>query len=421
VDLNPVAAPETGDQSEPLLIFETDNRLSQALPTVTDTASVIVVQPGESFRDLGDRAYTVHPGRPKDYQRLAQALAERDLIPARIVHNWSQTPFSTTADDLASQLERGIYSVLYLSQALMAQKPQKPVRLVYAFPENDGALQPQYAALGAFARTIRKENPRFVYKTLALGHSLDTRGNGSAAALSERVMAEFSPRLDAHVEIRYADGGRWVKQLKKLAPVPGGHETLPLKENGVYLLTGGAGGLGLIFAEYLARQQSVKLVLTGRSELSPPQKAALQALASHAAEAVYIRADVSDRQAVKDLISDVKSRFKTINGIVHSAGVTRDAFILKKTSAEMDAVLAPKVYGTVHLDEALQGESLDFFVMFSSITAMLGNVGQGDYAFANSFMDHFAARREQLHEAGRRSGKTLSINWPLWKEGGMQI
>ncbi|MDQ1352143.1 MAG: polyketide synthase PksN, partial [Acidobacteriota bacterium] len=84
-------------------------------------------------------------------------------------------------------------------------------------------------------------------------------------------------------------------------------------------------------------------------------------------------------------------------------------------------VLAPKVYGTVNLDEATHDENLDFFVLFSSLTAVLGNIGQCDYGYANSFLDHFAHWREGLRAKGQRSGKTLAINWPLWKDGGMKM
>ncbi|EDN71817.1 Putative polyketide synthase [Beggiatoa sp. SS] len=95
----------------------------------------------------------------------------------------------------------------------------------------------------------------------------------------------------------------------------------------------------------------------------------------------------------------------------------KDALVIKKTPDEIAAVLAPKVYGTLNLDEATQNEPLDFFVLFSSVTAVLGNVGQCDYAYANSFMDNFALWRSKQ----KRSGKTLSINWPLWQSGGMHV
>src|SRR5436309_12245762 len=87
----------------------------------------------------------------------------------------------------------------------------------------------------------------------------------------------------------------------------------------------------------------------------------------------------------------------------------------------MSAVFAPKIHGTLHLDEATQNEDLDFFVMFSSVAAVSGNAGQCDYSFANHFMDSFAAFRELLRARGARFGKTLSLNWSLWADGGMKV
>jgi hypothetical protein len=110
-----------------------------------------------------------------------------------------------------------------------------------------------------------------------------------------------------------------------------------------------------------------------------------------------------------------------LNGVVHSAGVIKDSFIIKKTQEEFRSVLTPKVTGTVNLDRATQAMELDCFIVFSSIAGVLGNVGQSDYALANAFMDGYAAYRNHLVQKNERHGKTLSINWPLWAEGGMQV
>src|SRR5262249_5393789 len=79
------------------------------------------------------------------------------------------------------------------------------------------------------------------------------------------------------------------------------------------------------------------------------------------------------------------------------------------------------IYGSINLDLATRGENLDFFVLFSSVAAVMGNPGQSDYAYANSFLDSFAEVREGLRRTQHRWGRTLSINWPLWEEGGMRI
>src|SRR5262249_30817557 len=109
------------------------------------------------------------------------------------------------------------------------------------------------------------------------------------------------------------------------------------------------------------------------------------------------------------------------DGILHAAGMIRDGFIVGKTTDEFLEVLAPKVAGTLHLDEASQDLALDFMVLFSAGAAVTGNPGQADYAAANGFMDRFAAHRNLLVARGQRKGRTRAINWPLWRDGGMRV
>ncbi|WP_375758556.1 SDR family NAD(P)-dependent oxidoreductase [Corallococcus exercitus] len=194
-----------------------------------------------------------------------------------------------------------------------------------------------------------------------------------------------------------------------------------LRERGTYVITGGAAGIGRLFAEFLAKQVHARLVLVGRSVPDARTAELLERLRGLGGEAEYLRADVSDRAQVQGLVQRAKARFGSLHGLIHSAGVLRDALLIKKTREDMRAVLAPKVQGVMALDEALKDEPLDFFVLFSSLSAVIGNVGQADYAYANAFLDRFAERRERLRARGERTGRTLSLNWPFWREGGMAL
>nr|ASA76644.1 polyketide synthase [Pyxidicoccus sp. MCy9557] len=202
----------------------------------------------------------------------------------------------------------------------------------------------------------------------------------------------------------------------------GGFSQVPLlREGGTYVITGGASGLGRLFAEFLAKRGRARLALVGRSAPDARVEELLQRLREAGGEGVYLRADVAERAQVQTLVQQAKARFGTIHGVIHSAGVIRDALLTKKTREDMQAVLAPKVRGVLNLDEALKDEPLDVFVLFSSLAAVIGNVGQADYSYANAFLDRFAERRELLRARGERSGRTLSLNWPFWREGGMAL
>src|SRR5262249_17189419 len=161
------------------------------------------------------------------------------------------------------------------------------------------------------------------------------------------------------------------------------------------------------------------LILTGRSEAGPALRDKLDELEQLGAKVVYRSVDVSNEDSVDRLVEDIQRQHGGLNGIVHSAGVIQDNFILSKTKAEFSQVLAPKVSGLLHLDRATKAMNLDFFVLFSSVAGTRGNLGQVDYSTANSFLDAFARYRNALVSDGLRHGRTLSIAWPLWKHGGL--
>lgn len=190
-----------------------------------------------------------------------------------------------------------------------------------------------------------------------------------------------------------------------------------LKENGNYLITGGMGGLGYIFARYIAKHTKGTLILTGRKTMNDEMENRFQELKKENRNVIYIPSDISKLEDVYALYQKIKGVCSNVNGILHAAGINQDSFFIRKDKEEFEQVLSAKVEGTRYLDEIFSKEKLDFFVMFSSISSVFGNVGQSDYGYANRYMDSYANLREQLRKQGLRSGKTVSINWPLWNQG----
>jgi acyl transferase domain-containing protein/enoyl-CoA hydratase/carnithine racemase/NAD(P)-dependent dehydrogenase (short-subunit alcohol dehydrogenase family)/acyl carrier protein/2-polyprenyl-3-methyl-5-hydroxy-6-metoxy-1,4-benzoquinol methylase len=211
-----------------------------------------------------------------------------------------------------------------------------------------------------------------------------------------------------------------VRQVSTWQEVPAGESAaVAFKDHGVYLITGGLGGLAARFArEILEQTTHAKVILAGRTPVAGQETALSR---SYPRRVEYRAADVCDAQAVERLIADIHQAHGQLNGILHCAGTIADNFMLKKTPADFREVLAPKVIGTFNLDQASQQADLDFLALFSSIAAVMGNAGQADYAAANGFMDQFAAYRNRLVAGGHRAGRTVSINWPYWLEGGMTL
>jgi len=297
-------------------------------------------------------------------------------------------------------------------RSLLQAKPQGRclVQLVAA----DGDEAQVFAGLSGLIETAALEHPGVV------GQVVFVRPELPVVELARRLRAERDDPQDRVV--RYRDDARLVRRWRIIgeASMPS-HVHCMFKEQGVYLITGGLGGLGLLLAkEILARTAEAKIVLTGRAAAAGAKHAALESL-QKTGRVEYRQADVADAAQVNRLIGAIMKDYGQLNGIVHSAGVLHDGFILKKSAAQFRDVLQPKAAGTANLDLASQAIALDFFVLFSSIASWAGNVGQADYATANGFMDQFAGYRNALVTAGKRHGRTCAIAWPHWLEGGMQI
>ncbi len=298
---------------------------------------------------------------------------------------------------------------------ILAAKPRGRVLCQLVIPDQpDSEL---LVGLSGMLRTAGQENPQLVGQVIVVNPA-------SARALANLLRAE-KERLEDGI-VRHSAGARqvlqWrdVAQLRDAARAPAVHADI--RDDGVYLVTGGSGGLGVLFVrELLQRAARPKIIVTGRGATRPAVLDALtrEALARGAGPIEYRELDLASRDAVRDCLAGVERDFGRLNGIIHCAGMVADAFMLNKSGDEIRRVLAPKVLGTVHLDDASRALELDFLVLFSSAVSVTGHAGQADYAAANGFMDHFAGWRNRLVALGERHGHTLTINWPLWLEGGM--
>ncbi|WP_426576115.1 SDR family NAD(P)-dependent oxidoreductase [Xenorhabdus stockiae] len=184
------------------------------------------------------------------------------------------------------------------------------------------------------------------------------------------------------------------------------------------LVSGGAGGLGQIFAKYLANTFDANVVIMGRrksSELPADYKTVEKGTIE------YIQADCCDRQALTAAIEHIITQYKNIDLVIHSAGSIDDRSMFLKTEQHVRNIVESKVIGCELLDELTASLPVKQFIVFSSITALFGNPGQTDYAAANHYLTAFAHNRNKKQSAGLRTGRTTVIYWPYWLDGGMRI
>ncbi|MGE5514810.1 MAG: amino acid adenylation domain-containing protein [Bacteroidota bacterium] len=312
---------------------------------------------------------------PEAVARLSAALA-----PAEVV-TLPAAPFA----DIAARL-------LDLLQHLFRQRPERALVQVAVAP--DSPLE----GLAGMLRSARQERKGLRCQLV----TLDLAAPDAAARLNADQGSDES-------HIRHESGCRLVRRWQELKPASA---PAPWRAAGVYLITGGAGGVGRHVCDHiLSTAPQAQVWLVGRSALPadlPPR-------------VHYHRADVTDGTAMAALVGEITARHGRLNGVIHAAGLTRDMLLVRKSEADLRAVLAPKVAGTLALDAATAGCDLDVMLLFASVSGALGNAGQCDYAAANAFLDHFAEQRNRMVAAGKRRGRTLSIDWPYWRDGGMRL
>jgi hypothetical protein len=212
-------------------------------------------------------------------------------------------------------------------------------------------------------------------------------------------------------EVSFRNGERRVQRLVRHTPV---QPVAPLRfrSNATYLITGGLGGLGLLTARWLASRGAATLVLASRRNPSAMAEQACRELEDMGARIVVRQADVSRRQDVERLLSEIDRSLPPLRGIVHAAGVLDDGMVRNLTWERFARVLGPKQAGAWHLHDLTTACPLDFFVMYSSFTAVLGTPGQGNHAAANAFLDSLSWHRRAL------GLPALSIGWGAWAEIG---
>lgn len=312
---------------------------------------------------------------------------------------------------IGERYQEFVVKIIEQIRLILKDKSESRVLIqLIVFREGEKGL---YKGLMGILMTAQQENPKIIGQLIEVEAGTDS--NRLLSIIKENTQNPGVSR------IRYKDGKRWKEKLIEFE-IPGEEMDIPWKNMGVYLITGGTGGLGHIVAmDIVYKTKDAVIILMGRSKLNSEKKARIKELEKNGAKIEYHQTDVSLKHEVDGLINYINEKYETLNGIIHCAGVTKDSFLLKKSIEEAEVVLNPKVKGTVNLDKGTRDIRLDFFILFSSMSGVGGNIGQADYAAANAFMDAYAKYRNSEVSLKRGYGRTISIDWSQWKDGGMKM
>lgn len=392
------------------LIFADNKGYAEALINRLSARGEIsaVALPADRYQAL-HHSWTVNPAHGDDFRRLIEeANPQRGIVV--ITCQWSD---ETTLDSLKGEMNRYSAEVLHLVQALAASENKSRLWLVTESAQAlDGAPNGfSLATMWGWGRVIALEHPEI------WGGLIDLDMRDAPYVSAAEIFTEIT-QPDGEDQITWREGKRHVARLERSTPV-GAHGGASFRKDASYLVTGGLNDQTLKITRWLAENGAGHIVLTG--DLSPREAwdsadekiriptGAIREIEILGAQVTIEAADVGDMPLMKKLFARFDHGLPPLHGVIHTASAFDFWPIKDMPLDEVKNCFAPKIMGTWVLHELTQTLSLDFFVLFSSTTALWGAANTAHAAAANSFMDSFAHYRRAL------GLPALSINWGDWE------
>ena len=417
------------------LVYADDCGFASALITRLTSAGhdVITVRPGKGFQQVDPRSFIIEPANSQHYDSLIRTLQASHSLPDRIVHAWSVTGLHSAqpkaSDGFAQAQALGFYSLIFLAKALATHNVGHEINL-FALSNNvqdvygTETLRPEKSTLLGPCMVIRQEYPNIRAKSI----DLDLSGHASEHELAADLVLGECLDSDSSVFVAYRNAQRWVQTYEPVTLETPGHGRSSFREGGVYLITGGLGTIGIAISEYLAQNYKARLVLVGRSSVpaeilghwigSHPaddrrRESTIERIQTLGAEVVYVNANVADVDGMRGAIEQAYQRFGTLHGVIHAAGIVSDNGLQEINDCHYENCerhFQAKAHGLLVLEDVLDGKTLDFCLLVSSLTSVLGGIGHAAYAASNVYMDSFARKHNRSHRV-----PWLSVNFDLWR------
>ncbi len=349
-----------------------------------------IIEPGEVFLLQSDQQkYSV---LYCDTNQKISELKEKALYNESVSLD-SYTRFVYWANDTKDEnecLERGVYQFFVFLKTIMSQKERKSIQVLYLYNRKAEHVE-LLESVNSLGKSVMLENS---YLTMA------TVGYETELSLTQ-IYQELSMKSKA--AIQFIQGNRYQEEIVYADHVEGKSS---IAQNGLYVITGGNGKIGRKLADYLVSHYHAKVIILGRS---------IQESETAGEFIIPFNADVCRKEQVIHVFHKIAQQYGNITGVFHCAGIHQDSFIWNKTLQEFKEVIAPKLSGTKYLIECIKDMGVEFCALFSSTTAICGTPGQSDYAYANEYLNAYARKYQ------KDNMRIVSICWPFWEDGGMQI
>ncbi|MDQ0059016.1 acyl transferase domain-containing protein [Paenibacillus harenae] len=391
-------------QSVLIIASKDSKRLAAELTSMLSGKDIYELDLGTETKQLTDRLWEIRTGSAEALDLVLNEWPTMDSVFFLGGMHHRPSKLNSLAELEHSQ-EQGAITLFRLVKAFVKRKWMSKLRRLYVIANNvhEVAASEQTIPYGGsafgLAKTIAVEYPQVQL------HALDLAREEEPLEQAAAILSEPSHPQARETAIR--GGRRYVLDVRPVQ-LPSVEPTL-LRPNGVYLIVGGAGGIGLELAYHLAVKAKASLILTGRSDLNELQRSKIADIEALGSRVLYIRADVTELSDMQQAVKQAKAHFGALHGVVHSAMALNDKVLAAMDETVFRAGLAPKVTGTAVLYEALKDEPLDFLMFFSSVLSLVGNVGQSNYTAGCAFKDAYA------HAIRQRVSYPVKIfNWGYW-------
>ena len=413
-----------------------DQRVANALRNRGD--KVIVVEKGAGFIRLGDDYFSCDPNQEADIDELCLAITkgfttEQQLRVVYFCNPSRPRPADKVALEYRREVDDKINAPIVLIRSLTRHAKAENVSLTIVTRDGQEitgreTIDPMMTLPIGPCLAGMHEYPGLNCRVVDITSKVPV-----IEQLAQRLAADLAePRQSAVTA--YRGNARWARIVEPIPAFLLKNSQPDLRKNGVYLLTGGLGALGLAISKHLAEHYQANLILISRTPLPAREEwssilatsqdnnrlvriiRGIEEIEAAGGKVMAAAADVCDLARMRAVVLDACKKFGDIHGIIHAAGVPGNTPIGLKTLQEVDEVLYPKILGLAVLEQIFADWHLDFLALFSSTSALWGRVGQADYTAANAYLDSYA-----IQNCGRANWPTVSINWDNWREIGMAV
>jgi len=416
---------DTDSSNQSILIFEGEGEKSKEVieQLNSEGMEIIKVRIGHKFKKITENLYEI-ANDYLDYENLFKTIQVERLT--KIVHMFTLCDQyeNATFDDLDRALECGVYSLFRIYKALTLSKPNISLELILICDNanevsgREKIIKPENAAVFGMGKVINIENS--MVKCRCVDIDMDTP--------SDKIAHEVAVNTP-YYKIAYRHGKRFIEVLDKMDISQVSRKITTITDQGVYIITGGTGGIGLEIAKFLSTRGNTNIVLINRSKI--PDRStwdmivnkgedsklcrvinAIREIEENRSKVECLDCDISLENKLEHVLSTLREKYGKIRGVIHCAGVgvgEVSKSIAEENEEGLKAALTAKVYGTWVLQKLLMKDELDFFACFTSPITLMGGFGQGGYTCANSYIDSFVfADRKKFK-------RTFSVGWAPWK------